>query len=189
MSSTRLNDDLFKEFKETKKMIYEQVDLLDPLATSLRKPAAQRLIKKGALVFTEILMYLFFVGTIVFAFFMDKIYPFYLLSEMKYKLDYTVLDIKTIQMLNYAIYGVVILVAILFYFLARATRHVRLKNNILNLAGKSIKSIVGQHLERKAAISAINQRHFQELPNNHLEEEEGVVLPTNEIANPGYEDA
>ncbi|MEZ5015448.1 MAG: hypothetical protein R2800_00195 [Flavipsychrobacter sp.] len=187
MSSTRIQDDLLKEFNETKKMIYEQVELLDPLATSLRKPAAQRLINKGALAFTEIVLYLLFAGTILFAFFMNKIYPFYILTEMKYKPEYRPLGIEKIEFLNITIYAVVGIIALLFYALARTVRHIRLKNNILNLAGKNIKHIVGQHLERKAVIDAIVQRHFLELPNTHLEE--GVVTSANEVANPGYDEA
>ena len=35
---------------------------------------------------------------------------------------------------------------------------------MLDLAGKNIKDLVGQHLNRKAAIDAIEQRHFLELP-------------------------
>ena len=50
-------------------MIYEQIELLDPLGTSLRKPAAQRLAGKGALIFSEILCYLLAAGIITFMFF------------------------------------------------------------------------------------------------------------------------
>ncbi len=168
-------------------MIYEQVELLDPLATSLRKPAAQRLIKKGVLVFSEVLFYLLFAGTIMFAFFMNKLYPFYILSEMRYKPEFRTVGIEKIEMMNIVMYAIVFFIALLFYFLARTIRHIRLKNNILNLAGKNIKQIVGQHLKRKASIDAIQQRHFLELPNEHLEE--GVVAtPTNEVPNPGYDE-
>lgn len=183
MTSTRLQDDLFKDFKEQKKMIYEQVELLDPLGTSLRKPAAQRLVSKGSLIFSEILCYLLAIGIITFLFFMDKIYPFYLLADLRFKPEYRSMGWINIQALNFLIYAIIVVVAILFYGLARAARAIRLKNDILNLAGINIKEIVGQHLKRKAAIDAIEQRHFMELPNEHLEE--GVVN-VNEVRNPGY---
>lgn len=183
MIPTKLQDDLFRDFKDQKKMIYEQVELLDPLGTSLRKPAAQRLISKGILIGSEILCYLFSIGLIVFLFFTDKIYPFYILSELLNKTEYHKLGWLNIQAFVAIFYGMVILMAILFYCIARAARAIRLKNDILNLAGKNIKEIVGQHLKRKAAIDAIEQRHFIELPNEHLQE--GIVKP-GEIPNPGY---
>lgn len=183
MTANRLQDDLLKDFKEQKKMIYEQVELLDPLGTSLRKPAAQRLVSKGFLVFAEIICYLLAIGIITFLFFKDKIYPFYLLADLRFKPEYQKMGWINIQALNFAVYGIVALVAVLFYGLARTARIIRLKNDILNVAGKNIKEIVGQHLNRKAAIDAIEQRHFLELPNTHLEE--GVVR-VNEVPNPGY---
>lgn len=183
MTSNRLQDDLLRDFKEQKTVIYEQVELLDPLATSLRKPAAQRLISKGALIFSEILCYLLAIGTIAFAFFLDKVYPFHLLSEIRYKGEFRKLGVVNIEAFSFGIYGLIILIALLFYLLARASRAIRLKNTILNLAGKSIKVIIGQHLNRKASIDTIEQRHFMELPNEHLEE--GVKV--NDIANPGYD--
>lgn len=182
MTSNRLQDDLLNDFKEQKSVIYEQVKLLDPLGASLRKPAAQRLISKGALIFSEIICYLLALGCIAFAFFMDKVYPFFLISEIRYKSEFRKLGWVNIEAFTFAIYGLIALITILFYVIARSCRAIRQKNDILNLAGKNIKVIVGQHLKRKASIDAIEQRHFLELPNQHLEE--GVQI--NDIANPGY---
>lgn len=183
MTSTRLQDDLLRDFKEQKKMIYKQVELLDPLATSLRKPAAQRLISKGALIFSEVLCYVLFLGIIAFMVFMDKIYPFYILSELRFKSEFRQLGWINIQAFVFSFYVIVGLVGILILSLGRAARAFRLKNDILNLAGKNIKLVIGQHLERKASIDSIEQRHFLELPNEHLEE--GVSI--NDIPNPGYD--
>lgn len=183
MTSNRLQDDLLKDFKEQKRMIYDQVELLDPLATSLRKPAAQRLISKGALIFAEVLCYVLSLGAVALAIFLDKIYPYYVLSEIRYKSEFRKLGWMNLEAFAFGIYGLIGLIALLFYLLARASRALRLKNTILNLAGKNIKIIVGQHLNRKASIDSIDQRHFLELPNEHLEE--GVKV--NKVANPGYD--
>lgn len=166
-------------------MIYEQVELLDPLGTSLRKPAAQRLASKGGLIFAEIICYLLAVGIIAFLFFMHKIYPFYILADLRNKSEFRSLGWLNIEVFTVAIYAIITIMAIMFYGFARAARAFRLKNDILNLAGKNIKEIVGQHLKRKAAIDAIEQRHFLELPNHHLEE--GVRVNVNEVPNPGYD--
>lgn len=183
MTSTKLQDDLLKDFKEQKTMIYEQVELLDPLGTSLRRPAAQRLISKGVLIFSEILCYLLAVGSIVVAAFMDMLYPFYVVAELQHREEFSSIGRTNIDAFTYGMYGLFGLIAILFYMLGRAARAVRLKNNILNLAGKNIKLIVGQHLKRKASIDSIEQRHFLELPNDHLE-----TVPVNDVPNPGYDE-
>lgn len=186
MSSNRLQDDLLQEFKEQKKTNYELIELLDPLATSLSKPAAKRLLSKGALIFAEIFFYLLAAGVVAFAVFMDKIYPFYLITDMRARTDFqSMVGGNNIMVLNIVIYAIVVFVAVLFYFFARMIRQIRLKNDILHIAGKNIKHIVSQHLKRKAAIDAIEQRHFDELPNQHLEEE-GVQLNVNDISNPGF---
>ena len=187
MTSTRLQDDLLQNFKEERKVIYEQIELLDPLGTSLRKPAAQRVLSKGALIFAEVLFYLLSLGTVAACFFLNKIYPFYIISEMRFKSEYRHLNIMDRQFVNISQYVLLGIIAILFYIIARSFRQVRLKNSILNLAGKNIKIIVGQHLKLKASIDAIEQRHFLELPNDHLEHIPDSVK-VNEVPNPGYDE-
>lgn len=185
MALTRLQDDLLQDFRAQGAMVNQQLAVFDPLGTELSKPAAKRLVGKGVLIITEILCYLLGLGAIAFAVMLSRIYPFTILSELRYKAEYNKLGTMNIEMFNLAIYGLIALSAILFFFLARAMRSIRLKNNILHFAGEHIKTLVGQHLKRKAEIDAINQRHFLELPSMH----EGIVLnPTiNEIPNPGYD--
>ncbi|RYE21759.1 MAG: hypothetical protein EOP51_14830 [Sphingobacteriales bacterium] len=164
MSLTSLQDDLLRDFKDQKEMIYQQITLFDPLGTRLRQPAAQRLVGKGALIFSEILCYSLSAGTIALGVFLNKVHPFYILSELRYKTEYRTLGWMNIEAFNIAIYTMIGLIALLFYILARVMRHLRLKNDILHFAGKQIKELVGEHLKRKAAIEAIEQRHFTELP-------------------------
>jgi hypothetical protein len=61
-------------------------------------------------------------------------------------------------------------------------RSIRQKNNILHFAGKHIKTLVSQHLKRKANIQALEQRHFMDQP---------ITMPhevkVNEVPNPGYD--
>jgi hypothetical protein len=82
-----------------------------------------------------------------------------------------------------AVHAMAGLIALLFYVMARIIRRIRLKNDVLDLAGRNIKELMGQHLQRKAAIDAIEQRHFLELP----QYEDGIkVNNVNSIPNPGY---
>ena len=185
MGLTRLQDDLLMDFKEQKVLIYEQIELFDPLGDQLSKPAARRLVDKGVLIFTEVLCYALSLGSIAFAVFLDKLYPFYILSQLRFRPEYSNLGWKNSLYLNIGVYILIGIIALLFYIVARCMRHLRLKNDILNFAGKQIKTLVGQHLKRKAAIEAIEQRHFEELPAFPYDT---PVMRVNDVPNPGYGD-
>jgi hypothetical protein len=56
----------------------------------------------------------------------------------------------------------------LFLIIARLVHAIRLKNNTLVLAKQTVKTLVASQLKRKASMDATDQRHFSELPNDHL---------------------
>ena len=188
MSLTTLKDDLLKEFREERTMINKQMELLDPLATSLRKPAAVRLIGSTTLLLTEFFCYLLSLGGIAFMAFMHTIYPFKALGELlNSSTPANSAGPSNLYNIILAEYGFVALCVLLVFILGRMARVIRHKNAILHLAGKDIKTIVGQHLERKAAIDTIEQRHLLGMS--------GIIshasLPgasVNEVLNPGYGD-
>jgi branched-subunit amino acid transport protein AzlD len=190
MPLTRLQEDLIKELREEKDLIYEQLAIFDPLGTQLRTPAARRLVSKGALIIAEVFCYLLALGSIALAVFLHKIHPFYILSELRDSETFTdELGKGNIDLLNIGVYALLGTIAVLFFIIARSMRMIRLKNGILNFAGKHINSMVGQHLERKASIENLEQRHWGLLPvmpNTATSSYEGVVS-ANDVANPGYE--
>jgi hypothetical protein len=183
MALTRLHDDLLLDFKAQKALIYEQIELIDPLGEQLSKPAARRLVDKGVLIFTEVACYVMAAASVAFAFFLDKIYPFYILEEIRFRGKYADLGWQNTMMLQFAVYGLIAAIALAFYLIARCVRQMRLKNDILNFAGKQIKLVLAQHLRRKAAIEAIEQRHFEELPAFPYDQ---PVMRVNDVPNPGY---
>lgn len=185
---SRLQDDLLRDFKEQKALIEQQLKVFDPLGTELSKPAAQRLVSKGAIITAEVLCYLLAAGAVVFAVFMAKIPPFTILPQVRFHPEFTNAG-WNVEWFNAAIYAMVGIIGVLFYLLARALRYIRLKNNILHFAGKHIKSLVSQHLQRKAAIQVLGERHFMEIPSTDVEGIAFVEKPkVNEILNPGYEE-
>ncbi len=186
MGLTRLQDDLLMDFKEQKLLIYEQIELFEPLGDRLNRPAARRLVDKGVLIFTEVLCYCLSLASIAFGVFLNKIYPFYILSQIRFRPEYSSLGWQNTLYLNIGVYTLIGIIALLFYFIARAMRQVRLKNDILHFAGKQIKTLVGQHLKRKAAITAIEQRHFEELP--AFPYDTPAMRGVNNVPNPGYGD-
>jgi len=165
MTQSRLQDDLIKDFLEQKRTVTEQIRLMDPMATSLRKPVAQRLLHGGFSIFLEIICWLLFAGAIAYVFFMDKAVPFYVLSKLiqtgKGQPGFTE---KELFILNWSVKGLVVLIAVLVLIIARMLAKIRQKNAILHIAGKSMKQLVEELLKRKSAIEAIEQRHMLELP-------------------------
>lgn len=177
MPTTRLQDDLLHEFREEKRMIQAQIDDFNPLALSLRKPAAQRLASKGLILFGELLCWALFLAAIATCVFLHRLYPFYELFSMRLV---KLIDPQDIQALQWSIYVLIGLSGLLFVLIARSLARIRQKNDILNMAGSRIKTLVGQHLQRKAAIDAIEQRHFNELPVH-------TKVDANDVPNPAYD--
>jgi hypothetical protein len=187
MSLTTLKDDLLAEFREERIMINEQLEMLDPLATSLRRPAAQRLLSSGTLVIAEFSCYILSLGGIAFMWLMHLIYPFNLLSKMLYNADVRAkIGGPNISLLISAVYGLAAIGIICVFIIGRMAREVRLKNDILHMAGKDIKVIVGQHLERKAALRTIEQRHMLGLSGVSHVPAPATKDSVNEVVNAGY---
>lgn len=165
MTPTRLQDDLIKDFLEQKRTINEQIKLIDPMATSLRRPVAQRLLHSSFSIFLEVICWLLFAGLLAYVVFMDRLVPFYVLSKLiqtgKGQPGFT--DNELVA-LNWSIKGLVVLIALLVLVISRMLAKIRQKNAILHIAGKNMKQLVEENLKRKSAIEAIEQRHIMELP-------------------------
>jgi hypothetical protein len=203
MSLTTLKDDLLAEFREERILINDQIELLDPLATSLRMPAAQRLLSSSTLILSEYICYIISVGGIAFIALMHKIYPFSLLSTIFYSpAQRNFIGGPNLFYLTLGVYSLASIAVILTFIIGRVAREMRLKNEILYVAGKDIKTIVGQHLHRKAALDTIEQRHMLGLSGiGHHSERQRMASPTaattpfyaspvgaiNEIRNPGFD--
>jgi hypothetical protein len=186
MALSRLQDDLLHDFKEQKKMIELQLDVFNPLGIELSKPAAVRLVHKGLFIFAEIVCYLLCVSAIALVVFLPKTFPFYILQELRENADYRKLGWLNIEVLNISVYVMLGIIAILFFCVSRAMRSIRLKNDILHFAGKHIKTMVGQHLQRKAAIETVTQRHFLELPPLPGDIVSVPTVGVNDVPNPGF---
>ena len=185
MSLTTLKDDLLQEFREERIMINEQIELLDPLATSFRRPAAQRLLSSGTLIVTEFSCYIVSLGGIAFVAFMHLIYPFSILGDTFYNPELrNKIGAPNLTYLVLAIYGLAAISVAMIFIIGRMVREMRLKNDILHIAGKDIKTIVGQHLERKAALDTIEQRHMLGMSGVNPVVRQKVQV--NEVVNQGY---
>lgn len=173
------------EFSREREMLADQIQICEPLALQLRKPAARRLASATALVLLEVICYLLFAGSLSLLFLVDEIYPFSLLNKLRYDpAARSVLSQGSAVNLYWLVMGLCIVIGILFLIIARLIRRVRLKNAILSTAGRDIKTVVATMLNRKAALEAVAQRHQLSLSPSRMEVRD---VDVNEIANPGYE--
>ncbi|GAA4461553.1 hypothetical protein GCM10023093_06390 [Nemorincola caseinilytica] len=187
MSLTTLKDDLLAEFREERIMINDQLEVLDPLATALRRPAAQRLLSSSTLIIAEFTCYVLSLGGIAFAVLMHRIYPFSLLNKALYTPDVrNAIGAPHLSVLIAATYALVAIGVVFLFVIARMARELRLKNDILHMACRDIKTIVGQHLERRAAVRTIEQRHMLGLSGVMPVTDATKVNPVKEMANAGY---
>ena len=188
MALTSLKEDLIHEFWAERQMVEDQMELLDPLGTSLRKPAAQRLLHNTTLLLAEFGCYALALAGVVSLFKLSGIYPFSVLNTIYQSNDDLPEKVTTNDVTHFIVagYAIMIVCIIAVFIIGRMAHTIRLKNGILHQAGKDIKTILGQQLTRQAAIEAIQQRHFLDLPD--------IVKPAgkskvnvHEVRNPGYD--
>lgn len=181
----KLHDDILYEFNQERQMLSDQIHICEPLALSLRKPAARRLASATGLVLLEVLCYLLFAGGIAMLFLVDEIYPLTLLNRLRYdQAARSVLTYNNATNLYWLVMCLCMGIGILFLIIGRLIRRVRLKNAILSLAGRDIKTVVATMLNRKAALEAVAERHQLALEPARLEIRD---VDVNDIANPGYD--
>ncbi|RQO30852.1 hypothetical protein DBR32_09040 [Taibaiella sp. KBW10] len=165
-----LYQDLIEDWHEQKAIIKEQMTLIDPMATSLRKSTAQRFLNASMNVLMEILMYLLSLGSIIYLFFMNNLGPFFVMGKVAGNPEIVPAKISSTEMeqFDYTVKGMFVLLAILFFIIGRMLANIRKKNSTLSLAGKNMKTIAGQHLKRKSKIESLEQKHVMTLPETDI---------------------
>jgi hypothetical protein len=159
MERSRLQDDLLHEFKEERELISEQLDMLDKVTLALHRPAAAKRWSAGILISMEVLSWLAASGAVAFCFFRDRLYPFHLLASMRQK-GVPGFDQSTVNLVYWTLTASAVIIALLLVIVALSLSRIRRKNAVLKLVIPHIKTFVGQHLKRKAALNSIEQRHF-----------------------------
>lgn len=182
-SQQKVHDDILYEFSQERQMLSDQINVCEPLALQLRKPAARRLANNTGLVLLEVICYLLFAAGIAVIFLVDDIYPFTVLNRLRYEDSArSVVSAESAKNLYWLVIFLCVGAGILFLIIARLIRRIRLKNGILSTAGRDIKTVVAAMLNRKAVLEALAQRHQLNLEPTKLE-----VRDINDIANPGYD--
>lgn len=165
MSMTRLQEDLLNDFKEQKRMVVEQIELFDPLGKALVKPAARKLADPMLMAVLEVLSYLFAAGNLALTVGMNRIYPFSTLQNVRYLRSAA--DARALteaEHFSIVVHTLAGLTAFLFLAIGLLVRRIRLKNRALKIAGSATRSLLSQHLQRRATIETLEHRHFLDLP-------------------------
>jgi hypothetical protein len=164
-----LFNDLVSDWQNQKSLIKEQIALIDPMATSLRKSTAQRFLNASLNVLMEVLMYVLSLASIAFLFFLNNLGPFYVLCKIQAMPEINArLSSSELSNFDLALKALFVVVAVLFFVIGRMLANIRHKNATLSLAGKNMKTISGQHLVRKTEIETLEQRHVAILPQTDI---------------------
>ena len=165
-----LYEDLIKDWQEQKVMIKDQIALIDPMATSLRRSMASRFLNASLNILMEAVMYVLSLASIVYLFFMNNLGPFFVMGKMTGYPEIVPGKISSTEMqqFEYSVKGLFVLLALLFLAIGRMLANIRKKNSTLSLAGKNMKTIAGQHLNRKSHIDALEQKHVMVLPRTDI---------------------
>jgi len=142
-----------------------QIELVDPMAANLRQRAATRFFQAGFLLLLEFIVWILLVACFAFVVFMNKLYPFYLLDQIAH--DNTVLQqylFHDLQVLNWSIRGIVIFTGLLLFWIGRMLAKIRIKNSLINLAGKNMKTLIEQFFQRRSEIEALENKFPVQLP-------------------------
>jgi hypothetical protein len=164
MEQNRYNEDLLTMYKQNKVYVNQQIEQIEPLAAEIQKPVFQRVLSKGMLWFNEFLCYALIIGIVLLIVFKNQYFPAYLLQELQVKPEVTqVMGTKNMEVLNYVFIGLLSVVALLLFILARQINITRRKNAMLNKAAKSLKLLVGDLLKQRARIQIFEERYFEGL--------------------------
>lgn len=160
MPQTELLKDLILDFQQQKSEVQAQIQLIDPVATSIRKPAANRLLNKSMLIVGEILMYCFFLAFLGLAFF-SKHFPILntwdaLTQLTEVKDSFIENDLLWFEII---FKGSFFITALLFLWIGRMLSKFRHKNDVLQLAAQNMNTIVERLFKRKVELEQMEHQY------------------------------
>ena len=189
MALTALEDDLLRELEQERNMVYEQIEVLDPLSVSLRHPLSRRFLGNTILLIFEYLCYLVAIAGILFTAMAHTIYPFTVLNKV-YTTKSIITKIGETDFMHFsvAVYALLVLCVLLIFLVGRMARDIRIKTNLLQTVSIDVSEILAQHTERKAAIDYLEQKHEFDFSGDSIPDDDDAGPDINDIANPGYGD-
>lgn len=165
MSHSELIRDLIQDFQQQKSDLNGQIQLIDPIATSIRKPAATRLLNDSLLIIGEYLMYILSLGFFALTIFTNKVMilnTWFQVSEIGEVQDRIPED--DLLWFEVAYKGLFFLLALCFIWIGRMLSKFRHKNSVLQLAAKDMNTLVEGLFKRKIEIEQLENKYDNILP-------------------------
>jgi len=167
MNDPELLKDLIKDFQSQKQALKTQMELVDPMAAAMHKPAAHRFIQAGFLLFLELFMWVLVVACFAVLVFGDKLYPFYYLSQIVHDNGlYSRYPQQDLSTLSWTIKGIIVFSGLLCFWIGRMLAKIRHKNHYISLSGKNLKLLMEQYFRRRTEIENLENKYPPALPSD-----------------------
>src|SRR5690554_2602958 len=165
MSHSELIRDLIQDFQQQRSDLDSKIELIDPIATSIRQPAASRLINNSLLVIGEYIMYILaiaFLGLTIFTNKVPILNTWFTASEIGEVIDR--IPENDLLWFEVAYKGLFFLLALCFVWIGRMLVKFRHKNSILHLAAKDMNALVEVLFKRKVEMEQLENKFDDILP-------------------------
>lgn len=180
-ADSNLTNDLILDFQDQKLQLDKQVQQTDPMATALHTKAGRHFFQTGFILFLELLVWVLLVACVAFLIFMDKLYPFHFLFQIKadttLSRQYHPSDLNT---LIWGVKGLVILLGLVLFWAGRMLHKTRKKNALIKSAGSHLRKLMELFFDRQRAIRLLEDKYPLQLP----ADSDTVELPPAAAPNP-----
>lgn len=177
MEST-FRKDVIDDIQWEKDNINHQIEMLEPMKNALHQSAGMKMLSTGGYLFTELVLWLLAIATIVYVVFAFNMTPFYELSNA---LNSSVRlgELKDHEMITvfWSIRSLIVLIAILIIIIARQLAKLRKKMKMTNVAGKTISDMQKKLEERMSTLLAFEQKYSYLL-------DKDITIELDQFANP-----
>lgn len=172
MNIPTILEDLIKDFFQGRIANLEGIEQTDLLVAKIRKPFAYRFFQTGFSLFLELLLWIGMVACFAAIIFMEKLYPFSVLSQLVPAQDATVTQ-HDINLLVWTLRGVLLVLGFVLLWTARLLAKSRKKGKILNEITKGLKAHMEGLLRRRSEIQGLSLKY----PVDLAEDNDSIAAP------------
>lgn len=166
-AGSNLTRDLILDFQDQKVQLEKQIQQTDPIATALHIKAGRHFFQTGFILFMELLVWILLVASVAFLIFMDKLYPFHFLYQIR--VDTTLArphSSSDLDILIWSVKGLVVLLALVLFWTGRLLHKSRKKNALMKQAGSHLRKLMQLFFERQRNIRILEDKYPLQLPPN-----------------------
>lgn len=163
--------------------INKQLEMLEPMTKELHRSSGLRFLSKTGYVFTEMIVWVLILVAIAWLAFLFKVPPFYIISDLTSAFEsvkgelYSQTIANNVAIFEWSIRGLVALIIVLLFIVARQLAKLRSKVDITQMAGKTIKDIKQKLEERLTQLKNLEDKYQYLLVNDAKIEPDGFTNP------------